>query len=463
MDPKAWIERAVKKLRIWRRASESDELAASDPALRAQLDEANRLVAGELAVPVPVGARAYGEAHPQYTAGPDGAIAVELSVHGTVAGLRALYTLWARTEGWQLEVSEQEEFTFRGDVVAAGASALRAAKESRRFEIVLGQWIAGEVIVQFHFHALPEVVYELGKGETPPPLPAVTRPCPAAALDTDPLDAPRALACDGGLVYLSDGDRICVVDPTTRRIWRLVGGGEDPSQEGRPENVSVNGTSALVVDEVGLWIVERSRGTLRRLVFASDTVSTVARDLGRPTHAALADGHMYVVGERGNLVVVDPAGTSRVVLDDGALAGIDRGWEVEGFASAGGSLYAAEGNGFVYAIDRATGRVRKLAETPLRPRGLTADGDALYVGHAGAITRIGIADGKVEQIAGLPKQRWETIDGHEGVGGIYQAHSLAWDGTGGVYFIDDGALRWLDLRRRHLVTVLDASSQRPGR
>ena len=32
------------------------------------------------------------------------------------------------------------------------------------------------------------------------------------------------------------------------------------------------------------------------------------------------------------------------------------GWAVEGFASAGGSLYAAEGSGFVCAIDRATVR-----------------------------------------------------------------------------------------------------------
>jgi hypothetical protein len=42
-------------------------------------------------------------------------------------------------------------------------------------------------------------------------------------------------------------------------------------------------------------------------------------------------------------------------LDDANRLVAD-GWAVEGFASAGGSLYAAEGSGFVYAIDRATVR-----------------------------------------------------------------------------------------------------------
>jgi hypothetical protein len=220
--------------------------------------------------------------------------------------------------------------------------------------------------------------------------------------------------------------------------------------------VDLNGLSGLAVDDVGLWIIERARGTLRRLVFATDTVSTIARDLGRPTHLTLADGLLYVVGERANLVVVHPAGTSRVMLGDGALAGLERGWKVEGLASAGGMLYAAEGSGIVYSIDRATGQVHKLAETPPRPRGLTADRDALYVGHLGGITRIGMVDGKVEQIAGLRRLPCDKIDGRHGVGSIGQAESLAWDGRGGVYFVDGSALRWLDLRRRYLVTALDA-------
>lgn len=427
-----------------------------DPVLRSQLDDANHLVAGELSVPVPAGARGYGTEHPNYRPGPDGAIKAEFGVRGTVAALHALYLCWARWEDWQLEATKQRDFPFDGDVVAMGASGWRATKGTQRFEIVLGRWIAGEVIVGLHFYAAVDAVYQLGKADTPPSLPAVTRPYPAAALETTPLDAPKALVCDRGLVYLSDGDRIRVVDPTTRRIWLLAGGGSETSRDGSPETVRLDGASGLAVDDLGLWIIEKHRGTLRRLVFATDTVSTIARDLSRPIHLALAGGLLYVVGDRANLVAIDPAGASRVVLGDGALAALDRGWEVEGFASAGGSLYAAEGGGIVYSIDRATGQVHKLAETPLRPRGLTADRDALYVGHRGAITRIGIVDGKVEQIAGSPRQPGDKIDGREGVGGIDQAESLAWDGAGGVYFVDDGSLRWLDLRRRHLLTVLDA-------
>jgi hypothetical protein len=60
----------------------------------------------------------------------------------------------------------------------------------------------------------------------------------------------------------------------------------------------------------------------------------------------------------------------------------------------------------------------------------------------------------------LPRQHTERIDGIEGVGGISMAHSLAWDGTGGLYFVDEGALRWFDLRRHYLVTVLDAERDR---
>jgi hypothetical protein len=201
------------------------------------------------------------------------------------------------------------------------------------------------------------------------------------------------------------------------------------------------------------------RGSRLGAVFATGTVSAIARDIGRPTHLALADGRLYVVGAREPRRGRSHGGVSRHA-GDGALAGIDRGWEVEGLASAGGSLYAAEGSGVVYSIDRATGQVTKFAETPLRPRGLTTDGDALYVGHRGSITRIGMADRKVEQIAGLPRPRGEKLDGREGVGGIDQAESLAWDGARGVYFVDDGALRWLDLRRRYLVTALDAKRGR---
>jgi hypothetical protein len=427
-----------------------------DPALLLQLDDANRLVAGDITVPVPAGARAWSPDHPRYTPGPDGAIKVELGVYSTVAAMRALYTCWARSEGWQLEATAPRDFAFDGDVVAMGASGWRATKAARRFEIVLGQWIGGQVIVGFHFRSAQEAIYETGRGETAPSLPSVRRSLPIATLETTPLEEPRALVCDRGLVYLNDRDRIRMVDPAARQLWLLAGGGDGAPDDGRPEQVSFRGTSGLAVDDHGLWIIERSRGTLRRFVLADDLVSTIARDLQRPTHVALADGLLYIVGELANLVAVDPEGTSRVVLGDGALAGIDRGWEVEGFASAAGSLYTADGSGVVHSFHRATGHLHKLAETPLRPRGLTTDGDALYVGHAGAITRIGIADGKVESIAGLPDQRGERIDGREGAGGIGMAHSLAWDGAGGIYFVDDGALRWLDLRRRYLVTVLDA-------
>jgi hypothetical protein len=40
------------------------------------------------------------------------------------------------------------------------------------------------------------------------------------------------------------------------------------------------------------------------------------------------------------------------------------------------------------------------------------------------------------------------------------AESLAWDGASGVYLVDEEALRWLDLRRRYLVTALEAKRDR---
>jgi len=402
-----------------------------DPELLAQIAAANRLVVGDVKIPVPIGARAEPECS-HYTANAEGTIEITFITRTSVAALHALYTCWARSEGWLIEVDDNRE-------VAGG---LRVAKGSRRFGIIAAPLGSDETLVMFHLNRSPEATYQLAATEAAPALPRVTRPYPPAWLeDNEPL-SPGAMVCDRGLLFVTDRNRVCMVDPTTKTI-RVLAGGDDAHR-----------ADGLVFDADGLWLADRGRDAIHRIDFASETVSTLTRELPRPIRVALADATLYVTCERAELYSVDTTtGSVKQLLAENVLAQHRYGWAVEGLAIIGDTLYAVEGSGAVHAFDRASGAVRKLTEVPSKPSGMTTDGRVLYVGCRGGIVRIQPGERVVlEQIAGNHGFRYGDKDGT--AAGMDDASALAWDGAGGLYFIDDRRLRWLQVERRFVITVL---------
>jgi hypothetical protein len=204
-------------------------------------------------------------------------------------------------------------------------------------------------------------------------------------------------------------------------------------------------------------VADRSLHAIRRVDFAKETVSTLARELPCPVHLALAGTTLYATCDRGQLYAVDTStGATQQLLGENGLAQHRYEWAVEGLAIIGDTLYAVEGSGSVQAFDRASGAVRKLTEVPSKPRGMTTDGHALYVGCWGGIVRIQLGNRVVvEQLAGRADFRGGDMDGPADVSEIETAARLAWDGTAGVYFFDDRRrLRWLHVERRFVVTVM---------
>ncbi|MEO7092883.1 MAG: PQQ-binding-like beta-propeller repeat protein [Polyangiales bacterium] len=409
-----------------------------DPVLLAQIAAANRLVVGDVTIPVPIGARAEPECT-SYTADADGTIQITFITRESVAALHALYRCWARSEGWLTEVEDTDE-------VAGG---LRVAKGSRRFGIILTPRGRDETSLMLHLNRTPEATYQRGTTEAAPALPGVTRPYPSCWLDDGTPLSPSAVVCDRGLLFLGDRNRVRMVDPTKGTI-RVLAGGEIHGE-------SSYGADGLVFDADGLWLADRGRNAIHRFDFASETVSTLTRELPRPIRIALAESTLYVTCERGELYSVDATtGTANQLLAENVLAQHRYDWAVEGIAIIGETLYAVEGSGSVHAYDRRSGAVRKVTEVPSKPRGMTTDGHALYVGCWGGIVRIRLGDPVVvEQIAGKDGFVFGDEDGPADVAGIDVASCPAWDGAGGLYFFDDSRrLRWLHVERRFVITVM---------
>ena len=405
-----------------------------DPGLLAQIAAANRLVVGDVTIPVPISARAEPECT-DYTADADGTLLITFITRASVAAVHAFYRCWARSEGWLTEVEDTDE-------VAGG---LRVAKGSRRFGIILTPWGRDETSLMLHLNRTPEATYQRAATEAAPSLPGVTRSYPSTRADDGTPLSPSAMVCDRGLLFLGNGSGVRMVDPTRGTIRALADG----------ENL--DRADGLVYDADGLWLADRARNAIHRFDFARETASTLTRELPRPIRIALADTTLYVTCERGELYSVDQTtGAANQLLAENVLAQHRYDWAVEGIAIIGDTLYAVEGSGSVHAFDRTSREVRKVTEVPSKPRGMTTDGHALYVGCVGGIVRILLGEPVVvEQIAGKAGFRVGYEDGPADVAGIDVATCPAWDGAGGLYFIDDARrLRWLHIERRFVITVV---------
>jgi sugar lactone lactonase YvrE len=242
-----------------------------------------------------------------------------------------------------------------------------------------------------------------------------------------------------------------------------------------PDGVTADGAG-------GLYVADTFNHTIRKVVIADGTVTTLA---GAPGQAGSADGmgaaarFTKPVGVAsdgaGNLYVADTFNQTirKVVMDTGSvttLAGTaGQQGSADGNAAAAlfafpqgvasdgaGNLYVADsGNQTIRKVVISTGAVSTLAGTAgLRgsadgagaaasfdaPAAVVSDGgDTLYVADSGnnTIRRVIVSTGEVSTLAGTAGSQGST-DGAGDKAGFNHPQGLAIDGAGGLYVADTG-------------------------
>jgi sugar lactone lactonase YvrE len=321
--------------------------------------------------------------------------------------------------------------------------------------------------------------------------------------------SPDSLAFDGGNLFIVDS-----LDSTVRKLVVATGEvttflgqvGVFGSTDGSGRGVGLGFPRGITGDGAGnLYIADTENGSIRKVVIATATSSTVA---GFPAPFGSADGTGAAArfggldgsfsDGAGNLYVSDSGNNTirKIVLATGEVttfagtASTGPGATVDGVGAAArfsgpsglagdgaGSLFVADFNGqTIRRIDIATRAVTTLAGAPGAfgsvegvgaaarfdsPRGLATDGAGnLYVSCNGdeTIRKIVIATGEVTLFAGTPNMFGNT-DG-EGASALFAVPGgLATDGAGSLYVADtdNDAIRRIDLATGQVSTLAGGS------
>lgn len=262
--------------------------------------------------------------------------------------------------------------------------------------------------------------------------------------DDLPLD-PSAAVWHRGLIYVCDGDVVRVVEPTNGKVFRLAGGGADADVADGPAKLArFRGVAGLAIDDTGLWFCDAGGGAVRRLQFATDSVSTLASDLPGPVAMVRNEAALYVACREGDLFELDTSSGERRPLEtvrDAAITGV---------AVVERTLYVTTASGAVLGVDRFSGNVTQrlpLAGTPYSVARHPL-GPWLYVALPGRIEQLHVPEGSIEPLTTgdvtLPRAlapvrtRSKHLPGFE---------------VRGMYFFDGGNLCWLDRHTKVVTTV----------
>ena len=256
------------------------------------------------------------------------------------------------------------------------------------------------------------------------------------------------VACDGaGNLFVADTDNheIRKVVIATREVATLAGSGQiSGSSDGMGQSVRFLSPQGLASDGAGnLFVADSGNHTIRKLVFATGEVSTLAgsagtvgNDDGTGAGARFNSPEGLAYDGTGNLLVADTANHTirRVVLATGAVT------TLAGRAGVPGS---ADGTGSSARFDA--------------PVALASDGASnLYVADSAnhTIRKVGLADGAVTTLAGLAGSPGSD-DGTGSTARFTTPFGVACDGAGVLFVADTGnsAIRMVVLSTAAVTTL----------
>jgi predicted permease len=235
----------------------------------------------------------------------------------------------------------------------------------------------------------------------------------AAASFTDPC----AITTDGTNLYVGDyGDNtIRKIVIATGAVTTLAGtAGVTGSADGIGAAASFDSPSGVTTDGTNLYVAERSNNTIRKIVIATRTVTTLAGTAGV---SGSADGTGAAASFNG---------PDEITMDGINLYLADRANnKIRKIVIATGVVTTFAGSGVAGSVD-GTG----VAATFNQPEGITTDGTNLYVTEetGNVIRKIVISTGVVSTIAGAATIAG-SVDGSDGGARFNRPFGITTDGA----------------------------------
>jgi len=238
---------------------------------------------------------------------------------------------------------------------------------------------------------------------------------------------PLGIASDGkGRLFVTDANDLTIrsVVIATGEVTTLAGSpGEWGDSDGIGSAARFGLPASIVADPAGrlLFVLDSENHTIRQVVIATGTVTTLARWFIPELSRVFDDPNGIASDGAGNLFVTiggqDGAVVQRVVIATG---------EIKGFAGSAGQRGGSDGIGAAARFDG--------------PHGIASDGAGnLFVGDAGTVRKIVIATGEVTTFAGTGSQAGSN-DGTGAAARFNFPQGIASDGSGNVFVADSDNL-----------------------
>ena len=289
-------------------------------------------------------------------------------------------------------------------------------------------------------------------------------------------DEPAGVAFDGGNLYVADSGnciirKIVLATGAVTTIAGTAGAAGKVDAVGaaarftRPQGVATDGAG-------NLYVADTYNDVVRQIVLASGAVSTISgASPGLPDSVASdGAGNLYVAGYGGSTVSkIDLAtGVSTSLTPPNVGASGTTGLAID----RAGSLYFADGNSAVFALNLTSGAATLVAGSTIdagaptfsAPSGLALDGAGnLYVADGGSMIRkVALATGAVTTLAGSSAVGG-SADGAGSSASFNGAAGLVLDGAGNLYVADKGnsAIRKIAIKTGVVTTAVFSSSYGP--
>ncbi|SDL46264.1 DNA-binding beta-propeller fold protein YncE [Geoalkalibacter ferrihydriticus] len=211
---------------------------------------------------------------------------------------------------------------------------------------------------------------------------------------------PLGITTDGTYLYVCDGANHTIrqVEIASGLVSTLAGGAGDADfADGQGFDARFDNPNSIATDGTHLYVTDLNNHAIRRIVIATGEVTTLA---GSARHEGSNDGsgsaaRFYfpngIAVDGGNLYVVDTYNHTirRIVIETG---------EVTTLAGSAGESGTTDGLGLAARFNE--------------PRGISLDGDVLYVtdGVNNTVRKVVITTGEVTTVAGIAMQSGATDD-----------------------------------------------------